>query len=1045
MINPFQPVMSVQLRTIAASAAFLILALPAWADSFDPANPRSTVEDVLKMDPEFRGPSLVRGRLLGVTWTPDFGYQLWLTTMGAVPSVHMNAESEKAPPPEEIQTWVGRDIEVSAGIRRSSEAGRSSISLARYTTGLEPRLAKEQSGDKPADEIAPMAILSDLPRLSVDELQKKEIPGSFVTSAEHPVLITGKLQSVTREKGSAPTFWMTSRRSKPSVSFSIDMDLVKDADDIQKLEGKEVTIFAWSVVKPKVEGWRAGDIDINPASFLDQGRMRPAVFLAADIPRRSVSKASAPLTPQRKALAAAPAGSAANQRPTGSVAQQASSQQTGTLLAPLRVELRHNGKAVGSTTLQPGASLPIVRRDGARALVKHAGGESWVQAASEWDVAKIADLTADLSGGRDLMASVKASLVITNDEPRVAWITPGGLFFAERNANQWEVEKIDGWNLDPEGERRVNCQLYLDSDGKPHIAYTSSESPGFLKYAVRGSNGWSIDTVLRADSYGKHGTAGARLAVGEWKGAIAMVSWQGNDWGGPTLWSLVEGSWDEQDLVTETPSVRTISRDVMFSQGDTLDLLGLSYENKLPKEGDVSTSWPSFSRSDGQKWIDQKIQAPQPQNVAPHFLASHGGQIYACFSTASNNCLNLARRSGASWEIMLLDPVKLLGMASEDAPEWGWLSLDSRPYLGGRRDAFLAGMVAFAENKIGLLMANGVSDSEGEHAVYYGDVTFPSRCLSEKVTAGFPCAFAFDEGATPHIVFVNEGELCVATRKSAAQITAGKQEGGVLRLPEAVQSVRPATAKVLPEKIRPGSELERMQRIAALGEPQKFTLPVAGEDAGFTRWGTGDKAIVFCTQTPKWTETRSVGRDGEKKGFRKRFNESPSAIAAQIDAYAPLLANGYSIIVWDYPRDPQRDNRKEGEIDEAQLHPDHSGAAKSMTEALREKAGLTELILIGNTDGAELLAWDLGAIADDEKAKIILVSPNFHLPDVAKLPEKTKAVVIANLASPNPEVEAWIKANRSNATDALVSEGRHPVVGAGISHEKFARWLLDTK
>ncbi|MBE2180288.1 MAG: hypothetical protein IAE97_07435 [Chthoniobacterales bacterium] len=1052
MINPFQPAMSVQLRTIAASAAFLILALPAWADPFDSANPRSTVEDVLKMEPEPQGTlhALVRGRLLGVTGLKMTEgsvsrYKMWLTTMGANPSVHVReGTDEKVPPPEELQAWIGKEIEVSVNVQKWDDAG---FSLHRWRDGHEPRLAGQESGDKPTADIHPLAIFADLPRVSVKELRKKDISKDFGAFSGHPVLIIGKLYSVVGEGLSTRNFWMTQNSGKGSVSFS--MDPGRDADEIKKLVGKEIAILAGNVGKLPSELRSAVEFDISAENFLDQGRVRPAVFLSADIPA-----AGAPSVPQHKVLPAAPAGSTANLQPARNIPRQVSSQQTGTLLAPLRVELKHNGKAVGSTTLQPGTSLPIVKSDGARALVKHAGGESWVQAASEWDVTQIADLTADLSGGRELMASVKASLVITNDEPRVAWITPSGLFFAERKANQWEVEKIDGWNLDPEGERRVNCQLYLDSDGKPHIAYTSSESPGFLKYAVRGSNGWSIDTVFRADSYGKNGTAGARLAVGEWKGAIAIASWNAPraSRGEPSLWTSVDESWVEQDLDAESRGgIRTIPRDVLFSRGNALDLLGLSWLDKKVGEGGDTKWWPSFGQSDGQKWVDQKIQAPQQQDVAPHFLASHGEQVYASFSTAFNNCLNLARRSGASWEIMSLDPAKLLDMASEGAPKWSWLIWDSLPFLGGRRDALLAGMDAFAENRIGLLMANGVGDSEGEHAVYYGDVIFPSRCLSEKVAAGFPCAFAFDEGATPHIVFVNAGELCLATRKSAAQIAAGKQEGAGLRLPEAVQNVRPATAKVLPEKIRPGSELERMQRIAALGEPQKFTLPVAGENAQFIRWGSGDKAIVFFTQTPKWTETRSVGRDGEKKGFVKRFNESPSAIASQIDAYAPWLENGYSVIAWDYPRDPQRDNRKEGEIDEAQLHPDHSGAAKSMIEALREKAGLTELILIGNTDGAELLLWDLAALEGDQEAKVILVAPKFHhLPDISKLPDQAKAVIIDNTDSMyytqhHPEAGAWVKAHRSDATDTLAPGGGHPAVGADIGHETFAQWLLNSK
>lgn len=110
----------------------------------------------------------------------------------------------------------------------------------------------------------------------------------------------------------------------------------------------------------------------------------------------------------------------ADQRSVESAPPQAPSQQSGTLLSLLKVELKHKGKVVGSTILKPGTTLPIVKQDGTRALVKHMGGESWAQAASTWEGVEVMDYRdkpkPNVEGAFYVLS---ADLAMHGDEPKL--------------------------------------------------------------------------------------------------------------------------------------------------------------------------------------------------------------------------------------------------------------------------------------------------------------------------------------------------------------------------------------------------------------------------------------------------------------------------------------------------------------------------------------------------------------------------------------------------------------------------------------------------
>jgi pimeloyl-ACP methyl ester carboxylesterase len=171
----------------------------------------------------------------------------------------------------------------------------------------------------------------------------------------------------------------------------------------------------------------------------------------------------------------------------------------------------------------------------------------------------------------------------------------------------------------------------------------------------------------------------------------------------------------------------------------------------------------------------------------------------------------------------------------------------------------------------------------------------------------------------------------------------------------------------------------------------------------------------------------------------------PKGIVSELDAYAPLIEQGYSLIVWDYPH-TERLARDVGELDNK---PELSGIASGVVEAIREKTGASEMILVGNSMGAGVLLWDLASLESDPKVNLVLIAPTAYFsPDANTLPASTKAVILANpeedyFLEDAPEFKAWLSTHRSSASDQLIAGQDHPILGSDLQHSPFAQWLLE--
>jgi hypothetical protein len=298
--------------------------------------------------------------------------------------------------------------------------------------------------------------------------------------------------------------------------------------------------------------------------------------------------------------------------------------------------------------------------------------------------------------------------------------------------------------------------------------------------------------------------------------------------------------------------------------------------------------------------------------------------------------------------------------------------------------------------------------------------------LTEKLLLRNTLAMTVDSEGHPVVLFQDADQnLSIATRKHVVQLATNKPEDGVLQLPSAqLNSTVPRPPLILPRKIIPGSEAE-FARIIASPTPT-FQFPVDGEMTQFTRWGSGDKLIVFFNHNGVQTAVDSMPRD----------------IEGDLPAYAPLFAAGYSLVVWSYPHTP----RLSREVVDLEKKPDLSGIASSVVEGIRKETGATEMILVGNSMGAGVLLWDLDEISSLDGVRTLLISPTeYFMPSIDRLGDGLPNTVLIAIQPDrhlrSPEIKAWAAKHASRPEGMLEGDfdeySSHLLIGhPGLTHEE---------
>lgn len=162
---------------------------------------------------------------------------------------------------------------------------------------------------------------------------------------------------------------------------------------------------------------------------------------------------------------------------------------------------------------------------------------------------------------------------------------------------------------------------------------------------------------------------------------------------------------------------------------------------------------------------------------------------------------------------------------------------------------------------------------------------------------------------------------------------------------------------------------------------QSFEIDVAGSKVAVDRMGQGPVGVIF------------FGHSGSK--------DMKYAVLADAASFAGLLPDKCSFFLWEYPQSPPFDQvqkaiRSYMQGDREKIRPDFSGVAGQVLSQIREKTGLTEFLLIGNSLGAGIVLWDYKNLSADPKVRFLLISPTeAFMPPVSSLGNLERAMLLS--------------------------------------------------
>ena len=162
---------------------------------------------------------------------------------------------------------------------------------------------------------------------------------------------------------------------------------------------------------------------------------------------------------------------------------------------------------------------------------------------------------------------------------------------------------------------------------------------------------------------------------------------------------------------------------------------------------------------------------------------------------------------------------------------------------------------------------------------------------------------------------------------------------------------------------------------------ESFEIDVAGSKVIVDRMGQGSVGVIF------------FGHSGSK--------EMKYAVLADAASFAGLLPDKCSFFLWEYPQSPPFDQIQKAissymQGDKEKIRPDFSGIAGQVLSQIRDKTGLTEFLLVGNSLGAGIVLWDYKNLSADPKVRFLLISPTeAFMPPVSSLGNLERTMLLS--------------------------------------------------
>ncbi len=709
--------------------------------------------------------------------------------------------------------------------------------------------------------------------------------------------------------------------------------------------------------------------------------------------------------------------------------------EVGYLASPAKLPIVIGGKAVGSTTLAAGTKVEILRQEGGKALVKTAAGEAWLdqgQIVSDPPVSQSAptattkapapeNLPAPPTSNRETpkiqTASAKGDtwrlekipfagviperfeqcLAVAEGARAFAFFAKDGLHYAERTKNGWKVESVD---LLPEGHSAdwPACVVGIRPSGQPEIYYAqvnsqNTESHGALKRATRNNQGWKIQTIKEAT----HGFTHLRR-VGTESAVVFRRTWYLN---------LLEGFDGETPIVKELPPLFPTSASKrspgFFPLNAKIagDKVPVVFFGEQMVEGVLALA--DYQNGDWSYRIVDSNPSNEDTFSSRSFALDDANRAHILSYRSSTHTIQYVHQDPNDPSKFTTDTydASLFGIERPEPPQ------------PGKRANFNWFPGELQVGKDGVLRWLYNSRNDG----FYAEFTNGHWKITRFPDRKFDCMAMGADGRI-NLFGRTKQSIDIASWTAAAKTSSAANEAVELRQCS-LEPIAPGKIDQEPYKSVDGTETDRATKLAALGDPEKVTLSVTGQDVSFQRWGKGDKAIVFFNHTGP-------------------MNES---IANEILAYGKLIRSGYSVFVWEYPKaaspfdkidEVMRFGKKAGPLD-------FSGVASAVVEQIRTKCGVKDVVLVGNSLGAGIVLWDYVKLAADPGVSFVLISPTeLFSPAPATLGPLKNGVMVANEDSDpfveSPEVKKWIAQNKhaQPLQHPLPTEG-HLILGDNLS------------
>jgi hypothetical protein len=166
-------------------------------------------------------------------------------------------------------------------------------------------------------------------------------------------------------------------------------------------------------------------------------------------------------------------------------------------------------------------------------------------------------------------------------------------------------------------------------------------------------------------------------------------------------------------------------------------------------------------------------------------------------------------------------------------------------------------------------------------------------------------------------------------------------------------------------------------------EPQTetFEIYVAGAKAEVTRMGDGPVGVIFFGNS-------------DSQGMKDAILRAPRW-------FSDLVPDKCSFFLWAYPESPPFDEVQPAisaymQGDKEKMRPQFKGIASEVLGQIRDKTGLKEWLVVGNSLGAGIILWDYKALEADPNTAFLLVSPTeTFMPPVSGLGKLERSMVLA--------------------------------------------------